>query len=58
VGKGGAARLTGAGLIKGLYAITDSGSSSSSSAHSATAGNVIPFQRGAPSPATTVVEAE
>jgi hypothetical protein len=36
----------------GGYAITDSGSSSS--ANAATAGKVIPFQRGQPSPATQV----
>jgi hypothetical protein len=40
-------------LATGGYAIADSGSSSSS-AHAATAGTVIPFQRGAPSPATEV----
>ena len=39
-------------LATGGYAIADSGSSSSAS--SATAGKVIPFQRGAPSPATPV----
>lgn len=39
-------------LATGGYAIADSGSSSGAS--SATAGKVIPFQRGAPSPATPV----
>jgi hypothetical protein len=39
-------------LATGGYAIADSGSSSS--ANAATAGKVIPFQRGAPSPATKV----
>jgi hypothetical protein len=39
-------------LATGGYAIADSGSSSS--ANAATAGKVIPFQRGAPSPATQV----
>jgi hypothetical protein len=39
-------------LASGGYAIADSGSSSSTNA--ATAGKVIPFQRGAPSPATKV----
>jgi hypothetical protein len=39
-------------LATGGYAIADSGSGSSTNA--ATAGKVIPFQRGAPSPATKV----
>jgi hypothetical protein len=39
-------------LATGGYAIADSGSSSSASA--ASAGKVIPFHRGAPSPATKV----
>jgi hypothetical protein len=46
---------TGATVIvvaTGGYAIADSGSSSS--ANAATSGKVIPFQRGAPSPATKV----
>jgi hypothetical protein len=40
-------------LATGGYAIADSGSSSSS-ANATTAGKVIPFQRGQPSPATKV----
>jgi hypothetical protein len=39
-------------LATGGYAIADSGSSSS--ANAATAGKVVPFQRGQPSPATKV----
>jgi hypothetical protein len=39
-------------LATGGYAIADSGSSSS--ANTATAGKVVPFQRGQPSPATKV----
>jgi hypothetical protein len=38
----------------GGYAIADPGSSSSASASAATAGKVVPFQRGAPSPAKQV----
>jgi hypothetical protein len=45
----GAAAVT---LAIGGYAIADSGSSSS--ANAATAGKVVPFQRGQPSPATKV----
>ena len=41
-------------LAIGGYAIADSGSSSSANANAATAGKVIPFQQGQPSPATKV----
>jgi len=41
-------------LATGGYAIADSGSSSSAAATTATAGKVVPFQRGQPSPATKV----
>ena len=41
-------------LAGGGYAIADSGSGSSTTANPATAGKVIPFQPGAPSPATKV----
>jgi hypothetical protein len=47
-----AAGVAAIALATGGYAIADSGSSSSASA--AKAGKVIPFQRGAPSPATKV----
>ena len=48
-----AAGATSVALAFGGYAIADSGSSSSS-ANATTAGKVIPFQRGQPSPATKV----
>jgi hypothetical protein len=47
-----AAGVAAIALATGGYAIADSGSSSSASA--ATAGKVIPFHRGQPSPATQV----
>ncbi|MCW2952489.1 MAG: hypothetical protein JWQ48_1659 [Conexibacter sp.] len=47
-----AAGLAAITLATGGYAIASSGSSSS--ANAATVGKVIPFQRGAPSPATQV----
>jgi hypothetical protein len=42
------------GLATGGYAIANSGSGSSNSTNTATAGKVIPFDRGNPSPATKV----
>jgi hypothetical protein len=47
-----AAAVAAIALATGGYAIADSGSSSS--ANAATAGKVVPFQRGQPSPATQV----
>jgi hypothetical protein len=48
-----AAGVVAIALATGGYAIADSGSSTSS-ANTATAGKVIPFRRGQPSPATKV----
>jgi hypothetical protein len=49
-----AAGIVAIGLATGGYAIANSGSGSSNSTNTATAGKVIPFDRGNPSPATKV----
>jgi hypothetical protein len=49
-----AAGIVAIGLASGGYAIANSGSGSSNSTNTATAGKVIPFDRGNPSPATQV----
>jgi hypothetical protein len=49
-----AAGVAAIALATGGYAIADSGSGSSTSANTPTAGKVIPFDQGNPSPATPV----
>jgi|SRR4051794_17589062 hypothetical protein len=49
-----AAGVAAIALATGGYAVANSGSSSSASASTPTAGKVIPFDRGNPSPATPV----
>jgi hypothetical protein len=49
-----AAAIVAIGLATGGYAIANSGSGPSNSTNTATAGKVIPFDRGNPSPATKV----